>query len=169
MPELRFFFILETQMRVLQNANCMLCSTAAHNICKFMFNHWLNNVTIINFKCWLLCDRDFIGDIYVKNTGYNEVAEVNNIIMLYPQGGTPVYTGCWDVLGYLGPDYGEFTSFLFYTFLGFFFFFISLSGCHKTCPQAAQHSQHVTNAYWLHTLLSGTIIYDMQGREVILP
>lgn len=43
-----------------------------------------------------------IGDEYARNTGYNEVGELNNIIILYPQaisaGNNPA--GCWDWWGY---------------------------------------------------------------------
>ena len=42
-----------------------------------------------------------IGEDYVRNTGYNEVAELNDVIIIYPQtiakrveGGNNL--GCWD-------------------------------------------------------------------------
>lgn len=44
--------------------------------------------------------RKFLGDECAMNTGYNEVAESNNIIIIYPQAidrpalGNP--HGCWD-------------------------------------------------------------------------
>ena len=42
-------------------------------------------------------------------TGYNEVGELNNIIILYPQAvsiiGNP--NGCWDWWGYNNAFYGE--------------------------------------------------------------
>ena len=51
-----------------------------------------------------------LGDEFAKNTGYNEVGEKNNIIMLYPQtirGATNVMA-CWDWWGYnIYIDYGE--------------------------------------------------------------
>jgi hypothetical protein len=51
--------------------------------------------------------RYTIGDVYARNTGYNEVGELNNIIILYPQaistGVNPL--GCWDWWGYTINDY----------------------------------------------------------------
>lgn len=51
--------------------------------------------------------RNRLGDEYAYNTGYNEVGELNNIIMLYPQatlslGSNP--NGCWDWWGYNIPN-----------------------------------------------------------------
>ena len=53
-----------------------------------------------------------IGDKYVKHGGYNEVAEANNIIIIYPQVKASYYlpsnpNGCWDWWGY---NDGYFTS-----------------------------------------------------------
>ncbi|XP_050418499.2 uncharacterized protein LOC126831890 [Patella vulgata] len=51
--------------------------------------------------------RKAIGDVYVKHAGYNEVGELNDIIILYPQAiSTPLnQQGCWDWFGYTGPLY----------------------------------------------------------------
>ncbi|XP_033731830.1 uncharacterized protein LOC117321514 [Pecten maximus] len=48
--------------------------------------------------------RTTIGDVYVRHAGYNEVAELNNIIILYPQVISTVSNpnGCWDWWGYTG-------------------------------------------------------------------
>lgn len=50
------------------------------------------------------CDqgRYEIGDEYARNTGYNEVGELNNIIILYPQAENSLNNplGCWDWWGY---------------------------------------------------------------------
>lgn len=49
------------------------------------------------------------NDTYVRNTGYNEWAETNKMVILYPQAnkneleGNP--DGCWDWWGYAGSDY----------------------------------------------------------------
>ncbi len=47
------------------------------------------------------------GTTYVRNTGYNEWADTNNFIVLYPQAisssGNP--NGCWDWWGYDDPNY----------------------------------------------------------------
>lgn len=52
-----------------------------------------------------------IGDSYARYSGYNEWAEVNNIIVLYPYAepsqSDPVNpNGCWDWWGYTGANYG---------------------------------------------------------------
>ena len=58
----------------------------------------------------LLClNREWLGDEYVVNTGYNEVAELNDIIMLYPQVKPNLpenEEGCWDFWGYNQGDNG---------------------------------------------------------------
>ena len=54
-----------------------------------------------------------INDIqmqYVENTGYNEVAEDNNLIILYPQAVSSMLSnpnGCWDWWGYTTADYAN--------------------------------------------------------------
>jgi poly(3-hydroxybutyrate) depolymerase len=53
---------------------------------------------------------DMVGDLFVKNTGVNEWAESNNIVVIYPQtaiDGPSDYDelGCWDMLGYTGADF----------------------------------------------------------------
>ena len=51
------------------------------------------------------------GNRYITTTGYNTIAESNNIIVLYPQvtgmdgGSAQNPDGCWDWWGYTGPDY----------------------------------------------------------------
>lgn len=51
--------------------------------------------------------RYLIGNKYVLHTGYNEVAELNNIIVIYPQATSSLLNlfGCWDWWGYTGPYY----------------------------------------------------------------
>lgn len=48
-----------------------------------------------------------IGDLYARTTGYNDWAETNRLVILYPQtsvsSGNP--NGCWDWWGYDDPDY----------------------------------------------------------------
>jgi len=43
-----------------------------------------------------------VGEKFVRTTGYNDVAELNNIIIIYPQAinSTGNLGGCWDVWGY---------------------------------------------------------------------
>lgn len=51
--------------------------------------------------------RHLLGDEFARKAGYNEVGELNNIIILYPQatatGVNPL--GCWDWWGYTIPGY----------------------------------------------------------------
>ncbi|HVZ08240.1 plasmid partitioning protein [Rhodopila sp.] len=57
---------------------------------------------------------DTIGDAFVRHAGYNEWADTNHIVVLYPQttpsnGIAPFFgitnpDGCWDWWGYLDPD-----------------------------------------------------------------
>jgi len=56
--------------------------------------------------------RAYIDDTYVTNSGYNEVAEINNIIIVYPQvvnsNALPSNpNGCWDWWGYTTVDYAS--------------------------------------------------------------
>jgi poly(3-hydroxybutyrate) depolymerase len=52
----------------------------------------------------------FVGKAFVKDAGYNEWAESNDIVVLYPQVAKSLLMplnpqGCWDWWGYTGPDY----------------------------------------------------------------
>ncbi|MDP5009165.1 MAG: poly(3-hydroxybutyrate) depolymerase [Glaciimonas sp.] len=51
-------------------------------------------------------DAAAIGDRYVRTTGYNELADTNNIIVLYPQVDKSFVNpkGCWDFWGYTSPE-----------------------------------------------------------------
>lgn len=56
------------------------------------------------------CNQGFevIGDSWIKELGYNEIAEANNLIILYPQvsrtSENPINPyGCWDWWGYSDP------------------------------------------------------------------
>lgn len=53
--------------------------------------------------------RGAVGDLFVKNAGYLEVAEVNGIIILFPQvvNSTVNPSGCWDWWGYVDENYCE--------------------------------------------------------------
>ncbi|MCM2324680.1 MAG: hypothetical protein NDJ90_15580, partial [Oligoflexia bacterium] len=48
-----------------------------------------------------------VGDKYVRFAGYNEWAEANKMVVLYPAVGTNRDNpyGCWDWWGYTGPEY----------------------------------------------------------------
>lgn len=51
-----------------------------------------------------------IGDLFIKNSGLNEWAEANDIVIIYPQTVASTFSpmnpeGCWDWWGYSGHDY----------------------------------------------------------------
>lgn len=53
---------------------------------------------------------DYIGDAFAAGAGYNEWAETNRLVVLYPQVATSTLMplnprGCWDWWGYTGDDY----------------------------------------------------------------
>lgn len=51
---------------------------------------------------------DYIQDQFAKNAGYNEWAEANNLIIVYPQSaklGQPNPYGCWDWFGFTGENF----------------------------------------------------------------
>lgn len=50
---------------------------------------------------------DLVGKILVENSGFNQWAETNNIIIVYPQTTFSAVNpeGCWDWVGYTGPTY----------------------------------------------------------------
>jgi len=52
----------------------------------------------------------FVGKAFVRKAGYNEWAETNDIVVLYPQAASSLVMplnpqGCWDYWGYTGPGY----------------------------------------------------------------
>jgi len=51
--------------------------------------------------------REFLEDRFARSAGFNEWAEPNDIIVLYPQVDSSLFNpqGCWDWWGYTGPDY----------------------------------------------------------------
>lgn len=54
-----------------------------------------------------------VGDAFYKHAGYNEWAENNHLIVLYPQTITSPMTnpnGCWDWWGYAGADFAKRTG-----------------------------------------------------------
>ena len=51
-----------------------------------------------------------IGLDFPLNAGYNEVADLNDIIILYPQAKSSLLSnpnGCWDWWGYTNSNYGK--------------------------------------------------------------
>lgn len=60
--------------------------------------------------------QESIGDAYVAHGGYNQVADLNNIIILYPQAVKSIMSpmnpnGCWDWWGYSGANFDRKTGF----------------------------------------------------------
>ena len=47
------------------------------------------------------------GDTFARLAGYNEWADANDIVVLYPQAESAALNpfGCWDWWGYTGRDY----------------------------------------------------------------
>jgi hypothetical protein len=68
-----------------------------------------NYVNVVNGRTDSANDPPY-GMRYVTTTGYNEIADSNNIVVLYPQaegvddGLTQNPEGCWDWWGYSSPD-----------------------------------------------------------------
>ena len=66
-----------------------------------------------------LQNADTVGDAFVRNAGYNEWAETNRVVVLYPQAaavtrrvagvplGGPNPQGCWDWWGFTGEDFAR--------------------------------------------------------------
>jgi len=52
-----------------------------------------------------------IGDVFARHTGYNDVGELNDIIIIYPQAtanrNLSNSLGCWDYWGYTVDFYGK--------------------------------------------------------------
>jgi poly(3-hydroxybutyrate) depolymerase len=55
-------------------------------------------------------DEEAVGDAFYNGAGYNEVADANNIIVLYPQAAVSLMNpkGCWDFWGYTNPAAPDF-------------------------------------------------------------
>ncbi|MBC7622499.1 MAG: hypothetical protein H7232_03840 [Aeromicrobium sp.] len=48
-----------------------------------------------------------VGQVFVRNAGYNRWADTNNIVVLYPQTGKGATNGCWDWWGYDDANYAK--------------------------------------------------------------
>lgn len=60
----------------------------------------------------LIFSREFNGTRHLLNSGYLELAEVNDLIIVAPQaiGNHENQIGCWDTYGLTGRHYGMFTN-----------------------------------------------------------
>ena len=93
--------------------------------------------TVLRVASWSCLFRSALGDVYARTTGYNEVGELNNIIIIYPQAIATNITnpsGCWDFFGYTNSFYCKLNRFCYpqITFVNvykicciFFYFFTS--------------------------------------------
>lgn len=45
-------------------------------------------------------NKNKIGDVFARHAGYNDWAEANDIVVLYPQTGSAAVNQCWDWWGY---------------------------------------------------------------------
>ena len=56
--------------------------------------------------------RDVIGDAFIEHTGIINVAEANDIVVVFPQAAksSPNPEGCWDWWGFTGPNYARKTG-----------------------------------------------------------
>ena len=54
-----------------------------------------------------------IGYSFIKNSGFNQVADANNIIVIYPQAKSNLLNpnGCWDWWGYTDTNFGNLRSY----------------------------------------------------------
>lgn len=53
--------------------------------------------------------REFVSENHIRNSGYLELAELNRIIMVFPQASNiepENMIGCWDTYGLTGKDFG---------------------------------------------------------------
>ena len=55
--------------------------------------------------------RQVFGSRMLRESGFIEVGELNNIVMVFPQISKKFHNhfGCWDFFGYTGSNYGEFS------------------------------------------------------------
>jgi len=69
--------------------------------------------------------RYLLKDKFARHTGYNEVGELNNIIIIYPQATAIIDNplGCWDWWGYTVKFYGK-QRILNYTYCLFLLFYL---------------------------------------------
>ena len=54
-----------------------------------------------------LQNADIVGIQFVSFAGYNNWADSNDMVVLYPQTGLGAINGCWDWWGYSSPDYAK--------------------------------------------------------------
>jgi hypothetical protein len=59
---------------------------------------------------YLFIGKHYVGDVIVRNAGFLEVAELNNVIILFPQVVPSLVSpinpmGCWDWWGYNSKEF----------------------------------------------------------------
>ena len=68
-----------------------------------------------------------IGLDFIQNSGYSQSADLNNIIIVFPQATSSILTnpfGCWDWWGYTSSNFGN--MFFKIQFIFYFMFFFCL-------------------------------------------
>ena len=77
----------------------------------FQCTSFINALKIVSIYVWIysFIIRHYINEDYVRHGGYNEVGELNDVIILYPQVVPTALNpfGCWDGYGYTGVWFGK--------------------------------------------------------------
>ena len=73
--------------------------------CRSGQNTFLCKVVVALHGCQQ--NKDQIEDVFARHAGYNEWADTNNMVVLYPQTGVHAFNGCWDWWAATGSDYAQ--------------------------------------------------------------
>lgn len=77
----------------------------------FQCTSFKNALKLVSIYVWIysFIIRHYINEDYVRHGGYNEVGELNDVIILYPQVVPTALNpfGCWDGYGYTGVWFGK--------------------------------------------------------------
>ena len=88
-----------------------ICSILTKIKVFFQCTRFNNALKIVSIYVWIysFIIRHYINEDYVRYGGYNEVGELNDVIILYPQVVPTALNpfGCWDGYGYTGVWFGE--------------------------------------------------------------
>jgi len=77
-----------------------------------VYKVWIIFLCMYNLFVFRSLGKAVVGDVFAKKAGYLEVAELNHIIMLFPQIVATYFNptnpeGCWDWWGYGSPNYAN--------------------------------------------------------------
>lgn len=75
-----------------------------------MFTRFVQTTSLSSFIDCFFVGKHYVGDVFVRHAGFLEVAELNNIIILFPQVVPSVVSpinpiGCWDWWGYNSKEF----------------------------------------------------------------